>query len=201
MTHLFTLNPTPASLGPCVSEVEVLFGDMDLAYEKSAARFGFQCSGCTDNCCKSLFFHHTLAEWLYLQWGITRFESGKIQDLRARAADVKDRMDRQSTADSPPGIMCPANVEGLCEIYPFRPMICRLHGIPNVLRLPNGNRIEGPGCDAFLNRGNPQKAEALDRTPFYRRLAAIEKKLRQSIGYQMKIKKTVAELILEPPMP
>ena len=71
--------------------------------------------------------------------------------------------------------MCPANVDGLCMIYRHRLMICRLHGVRHRLSGPSGVR-DFPGCWRFEEGAASQDGPApvLDRTPLYRRLAALE---------------------------
>lgn len=180
-----------------LSDLRELFEDMDREYDKISSDFGFKCTGCAENCCQSLFFHHTVAEWVYLQIGFTGLDDERRLAMHQRA----EKVNRRILASSPQKVMCAANVEGFCQIYPYRPMICRMHGIPNILRLPNGKRIEGPGCDAFVNRSNPKAARPMDRTPFYQRLAIIEKTVRCAIGFTKKIRKTVSEMIVDSLLP
>ena len=180
----------------CLKDLECLFDDMDRAYDNISAGFGFKCRGCADNCCLSLFYHHTVAEWIYLHAGVAQLSAQAQSEIRLRAADVNEQIRRLDSLSAWPRIMCPANSEGLCKIYPYRPMICRLHGIPNILQLPNGTRIEGPGCNVFIDQC-AQNGSPMDRTPFYRRLAMIEKAFRKETGYQNKIKMTVSQMITE----
>ncbi len=42
---------------------------MDLKYKEAADYYGFDCTGCEDNCCFTRFFHHTLLEYLYIMEG------------------------------------------------------------------------------------------------------------------------------------
>jgi len=76
-------------------------------------------------------------------------------------------------------------------------MICRLHGLPYQFCKPDGQKEEGPGCDKFEEerqlKGLP--CQRIDRSPFYRDLASLEKEIRQSIRYRKKFKKTIAEMI------
>jgi hypothetical protein len=90
--------------------------------------------------------------------------------------------------------MCPLNLEGRCIVYAHRPMICRMHGIPHELQRPDGRRIRGPGCEAFAcSRHDPD--DFLDRTPFYRDMAALEGELRRTIRFRAKIRMTVAQMV------
>ena len=107
-----------------------------------------------------------------------------------------DDADRQGKALR---IMCPLNRNERCTLYPYRPMICRLHGIPHELQRSGGNPIKNPGCDAFFNqcrqRGQTDYIR-FDRTPFYRQMAALEQELRIKTGYSDKIKLTIAQMLM-----
>jgi Fe-S-cluster containining protein len=95
--------------------------------------------------------------------------------------------------------MCPLNRDGQCVAYPYRPMICRLHGIPHELHRPGGKIIKNPGCDSFFDqcrdRGTTEYIR-FDRTPFYQQMAMLEKELRQETGYAEKIKLTIAQMLV-----
>jgi hypothetical protein len=73
-------------------------------------------------------------------------------------------------------------------------MICRLHGIPHRLVRPDGTVLAGDGCAAFHARCGPA-TRRLDRTPFYRQMADLEKELRAETGFPARVKLTVAEMI------
>lgn len=197
----FTPDQIVKAVPALLSDMQHLFGAMDQEFEKISSALGFKCTGCADNCCRSLFYHHTVAEWVYLQIGIAHLSQEQQLAMRMRAQEVNQRMLRPEIPAPTYKVMCAANVEGLCVIYPYRPMICRMHGIPNILSLPNGNCIEGPGCDAFTNRPTLKAGAPMDRTSFYQRLAMIEKAVRSTIGYTKKIKKTVSEMIVDASLP
>ncbi|MGD2010074.1 MAG: hypothetical protein PVI76_03215 [Desulfobacterales bacterium] len=92
--------------------------------------------------------------------------------------------------------MCPLNFDNRCCLYAYRPMICRLHGIPSELLRLDGQTRRTPGCASFLERFGQLAYVPFDRTPFYRDLAGIEKALRWDMPGAGKIKMTVAEMIL-----
>jgi hypothetical protein len=101
----------------------------------------------------------------------------------------------------PVRVMCPLNEQGRCAIYAHRPMICRLHGIPNTLRRPDGRILTGPGCDDFYLQCGASGGEPLDRTPLYTAMADLERRLRDRLGFKSKIKLTVARMILKDCVP
>lgn len=180
------------------ARLQAIFAAMDLAYSEVAGNYHFQCSGCEDNCCQSHFSHHTYVEFFYLHHGWKTLEpqqraainSRAIDACRPMAADVPDSGER-------PGRMCPLNSDGLCGLYPYRPMICRLHGIPHALQRPDGKKTIGPGCDAFYRHSGSRIDALLDRTAHYRALAALEREFRRSMGLDHKFRLTVAEMILQ----
>ncbi len=171
-----------------------IFNDMDSAYDKSASESGFSCNGCDESCCKTRFHHFAWSEYLYFLKGLESVASDRIQ-IEDRARFVADiyNMTRQT---EPPGIMCPVNRDGLCMVYGFRPMICRLHGIAHEFRLPSGEIRQGTGCAVFDRVSEGKFSYAMDRTPFYSRLAALEKSTREILGQPGKIKMTVADMIV-----
>jgi len=165
---------------PFVERLRELQADMDRAWEETAAAAGFVCRGCPDNCCHTLFHHHTLIEWLDLCDGLAGLSPEACREVRRRAA----------AGDAP----CPLLHEERCRLYRHRPMICRLHGLPHRLQRPDGRVHEGPGCEAF-HRRCPTPGRPLDRTPFYGRMAAIEKELRRAVDFPDRIRLTVAGMI------
>jgi len=185
------LNPSPAA-GPFLQRLSRLFRRMDDAYQAAVGQTGFVCRGCATNCCRSLFFHHTYAEWFYLRAGL---EGLPRQRQQALAAAARDYLVRKQPGD---GLFCPLGEADRCTLCDHRPMICRLHGIPHVVVRPDGHRIEGPGCDEFYRQAGQTSDLPLDRSPLYAAMAAVEKELRQTIGLGARIKLTVAEMIASP---
>ena len=183
---------------PLLDRLAVLFEEMDRTYASVAERYGFRCTGCADNCCLTRFYHHTLVEYLYLMKGMHTLETdlqGKIND---RARVVREKMASADRKGESLRIMCPLNHDDRCQLYPYRPMICRLHGIPHELQRPGGGVTRMPGCDAFLDQcrsGGKTEYIRFDRTPLYRRMAKLEKEVRMATGYTNRIKLTVAEML------
>jgi Fe-S-cluster containining protein len=174
-----------------------LFEQMDRAYDDVARPSGFVCNGCTDNCCMTRFFHHTLLEYLYLEEGLGKLVPEVLVEVKAQAESVVEQTAAIAEADRPVRIMCPLNQAGRCILYAHRPMICRLHGIAHMLRRPDGQTQTGPGCDDFYAQCGPSPDHQLDRTPLYVAMAKLERQLREALGYNGKIKMTIAEMILD----
>ncbi len=152
-----------------------LYADMQSHYSANAEVLGLTCEGCPQNCCTSYFQHHTRVEWAYLLQGLSQLPADRRSGYEERArAYVRDAT-AALTRGERPSVMCPLNDNGRCGVYAHRLMICRLHGVPNRLRYPNGRVVDFPGCfrsqelcagaDTFL---------VLDRTALYTRLMELE---------------------------
>jgi len=173
-----------------------IFVDMDRQYSQAASHYGFQCSGCGDNCCLTHFYHHTYLEFLFIREGFSGLDAAEQSRIRAKAEAVCSQMVRARNNDTVVRVMCPLNDAGMCGLYVFRPMICRLHGIPHELQKPGRPVVYGPGCAAFDDRCSGRPYFKFDRTPFYYAMAGLEKELKQAAGLTGAIKLTVAEMII-----
>jgi hypothetical protein len=168
---------------------------MDLKYKEAADYYGFDCKGCEDNCCFTRFFHHTLLEYLYIMEGYGTLDRTKQVKVKRRALEVCRKTDEAVEKGIPVRVMCPLNFDGLCLMYDYRPMICRLHGIPHELQRPGQSTMYGLGCDTFTKQCQEKELFKFDRTPFYIEMAELEKELRQAVGVRQKIKLTVAQML------
>lgn len=172
-----------------------IYAAMDHAYSAVADQLGFVCSGCEENCCRSRFYHYTYLEYFYLLEGLNQFEPALRLSVRRSAVKVRqeDLIKKNGVRNRP---MCPLNLADRCSVYLYRPMICRLHGIPHKLERPGQEVLWGPGCETFERERCNQHDVRLDRTPYYRQLAELERKLKQEAGVDLKIKMTIAEMII-----
>jgi Fe-S-cluster containining protein len=197
--HPERFRPVRHRYQPVLIQLEALFHDMDRAYADAARQYGFQCRGCADNCCLTRFYHHTLLEYLYLLEGVRSLEPTMRQVARARARKADSKLSAMDPGRPAPRVMCPLNQQSRCTLYDYRPMICRLHGIPYELHRPDAGATPYPGCEAFFDqcrqRGRTDYAP-FDRTPFYRRMAVLEKALRTEIAFTGKIKLTIAQMMV-----
>ena len=177
-----------------LERLRALFADMDAAYARAAAAAGFECRGCEDSCCRSLFHHHTHLEVIYLREGFGALPEAEREAILAgaRAAAAAQEM---PDGDRRP--MCPLNTAGRCRLYIHRPMICRLHGIAHELHPPGRPVVIGAGCAEYERaRGPARQGQRFDRTPLYARMAALESEFRESQGLRRRIKSTIAEILL-----
>jgi hypothetical protein len=160
---------------PLFEQLADLYARMVSGYDRVAARIGLTCAGCPDNCCNSYFQHHTHIEWAYLREGFDALPPDDQKKYLARAEEYIRQCREEIARGRRPCIMCPLNDEGLCMIYAHRPMICRMHGVPNRLTRPDGRTLQFPGC--FRSQelcADSSSAPMLDRTDFYRELAGLE---------------------------
>ncbi|UCF95615.1 MAG: hypothetical protein JSW39_12080 [Desulfobacterales bacterium] len=172
-----------------------LYAEMDRTYRQAADHYGFTCTGCRDNCCRTRFYHHTYLEYLYILEGWTKLPAARRSEVKSTAAAVCRKCDEADQKGRPVRRMCPLNSDGLCVLYAFRPMICRLHGIPHELRKPGRDVQYGPGCGTFTAQFAGGEYYPFDRTSFYFGMAKLEAELQQNLGLGGKIKLTIAEMV------
>ncbi len=173
-----------------------LYASMDRAWDRVALQYGFRCTGCEDNCCRSFFFHHTHIEREFFLYGFSLLDEHVQKTILQAARDYCEHTFAESTGEKSLKIMCPANMDGKCLVYEFRPMICRLHGIPHELHMPGKGIIRGEGCHAGRFDGKPY--HKFDRTSFYRQMAELEARFRKIHDLQGRIRQTIAQMLTEP---
>ncbi len=178
------------------NSLKIIYKAMDQKYKEAADYYGFNCNGCEDNCCTTRFYHHTLLEYLYILKEFNSLENEKQINIKHRALDVCRKTIEADEKGMPVRLMCPLNFDGLCILYNYRPMICRLHGIPSELHRPEQQLAYSPGCDAFSKQSGNKDYIQFDRTPFYVKMAELEKKLKKAVGITQKIKMTVAQMLV-----
>ena len=173
-----------------------IFRAMDREYTRATEHYQFQCDGCMDNCCLTRFYHHTHLEFYYLRMAFKNLESRKKNEILLKAEKICRETARADEKEMPVRLMCPLNDDSLCTLYPYRPMICRMHGIPHELQKPGQNLIQGPGCGTFDDRCATKPYYKFDRTPFYLEMAKLENEFKLAAGLTGRIKMTIAEMIL-----
>ena len=180
---------------PFLVSLRSVYADMDREYGKAAAYYSFDCTACQDICCRTRFYHHTYLEYLFVLEGFEAQSPAMQAEIKARALNTIQQAAELDKNGKPVRLMCPLNVEKLCILYPHRPMICRLHGIPHEFQKGVGKRVMGPGCETFDSKCSQNRYLQFDRTPFYRNMAVLENELRQASGITGKIKRTIAEML------
>ena len=195
LTHLLVNLDDPV-LTAFIDRLQCIFAAMDQQYDKAAKHYGFHCYGCEDNCCRTRFYHHTYLEYLYIHAGFKKLGHQRQREMQSKAAWVCRETAKADKRSIPVRLMCPLNSAGLCTLYRYRPMICRLHGISHELRKPGQNVIRGSGCGMFDLRCSDKHYLRFDRTPFYFEMAKLEGELKQAVGLYGKVKMTIAEMII-----
>jgi len=173
-----------------------IYADMDRKYGIAAQSYGFQCRGCQDNCCLTRFYHHTYLEYLLIRRGFDNLDLPDQHAIRAKAEEVRRQTELADNNGMPVRLMCPLNNDGMCTLYHYRPMICRLHGIPHELQKPGQPVIHGPGCGVFDEQCSDKPYYKFDRTQFYFEMVRLENEFKLAAGLTGRIKLTIAEMIL-----
>ena len=176
-------------------QLKDLYFEMSSNYQAVADQYEFSCRECPDNCCRTRFYNHTYIEYFYLMEGLAGLSGKEQESLVQKARGVCEEIAAINGRGEPPRVMCPVNEEGLCTLYEFRPMICRLHGIPYDLQFPGRDPVRGEACTEFTKRALSDQYIPFDRTPLYKTLSQLEGELRSVTGKTRKIKMTIAEMI------
>ncbi len=180
---------------PFLERLKIIYSAMDKKYQEAADYYNFHCTGCDDNCCFTRFYHHTLLEYFYIREGYHTLVNEKKVEVKHKALEICRKTREADEKGVPVRLMCPLNVNNLCLIYTYRPMICRLHGIPHVLQRPGQGVLYAEGCEVFTEQCQGKERFEFDRTPFYIEMAELEKELKQAVGMTQKIKMTVAQML------
>ncbi|MES0335293.1 MAG: YkgJ family cysteine cluster protein [Candidatus Magnetobacterium sp. LHC-1] len=189
------LTPFIDKLGEIYQEIDGQYAHMQGVYN------GFGCDGCDDNCCTTVFYHYTLIEEYYLFRGLAEITDQQLVEAVLQNAETYRLQVARRPHDSHMlRLMCPVNHQGRCIVYEHRPLICRIHGVAAVLHSPTKGRQQWDGCQQFVQQYGEDvktKGQLLDRTPFYSRIATLEKQLREELVYVQKVKKTIADMIVD----
>lgn len=176
--------------------LEKLYHAMDTAWDRAALSYGFRCNGCDENCCETEFYHHTSIEKAYLLHGFNQLPLPLAIASKKRAQKVVTKRNIAAKKGGQIRIMCPLNLEERCSLYRFRPMICRLHGIPHELTKPGSLPVKSPGCNAGSDLFGVKYIQ-FDRTRFYSEMATIEMDYLNIIGKTTRNRETIAHMLLK----
>ncbi|MEO5357827.1 MAG: hypothetical protein H7844_11075 [Nitrospirae bacterium YQR-1] len=182
-----------------------IFSAIEADYKTAQEHYsGFNCDGCEDNCCTTVFNHYTLLEYFYLCEGLTKItDQALLKVIFMRAQMYYSEVAKKPFNMESLKIMCPLNFNDKCVVYENRPLICRSHGVPSVLQVNTAPAQRWPGCNRFKENfaknaeGNFEPDYYFNRTPHYSQFAALEGDLRSDFTYFHKFKKTIAEMVLD----
>ena len=167
-----------------VPRLKELFARMDEIYSALAAQVDFSCSGCDGSkCCEVDLVVHTFAERLYLRRGFFSLNLAQQNEIVSRCRRMLEAKRADPLGEAYRGAVCVLNVEGLCSLYQYRPMICRLAGIKHFFVRPDGTEVLGKGCPIYEDTIGPRFPETcIDRTEFYKEMARIEIDIVNELG-------------------
>ncbi len=178
-----------------IKRIQEIYEAIDLSYQSAALYYNFSCNGCIDNCCSTRFFHYTHGEAIYLLQGFYSLDSIK----RAAIIELAVRYEEfYSGKDQDMPFMCPLNSQGLCVLYKWRPMICRLHGLPYETQDINLIASFHGGCERFMSldiQGLPGY-RTLNRSIYYREMAKAEAEIRKTLNMPAPQPRTVSSILL-----
>ena len=186
------------SILPLFSDkLKSLFSTMDKKYSEAENFYDFKCTGCTDNCCFTRFYHHTFLEYFFILQGFSSLEDSFRTKIAKKASDNCAKRKEADLQGEKIRLLCPLNIDELCILYEYRPMICRLHGIPHELNMPKTGVTYGSGCNFFDKKCRQKEYFKFDRTPFYIRMARLENEFKQAADINGKFKMTIAQIIAD----
>lgn len=179
-----------------VPRLKELYSRMDDTYSALAALVDFTCLGCDGSkCCEVDLKVHTFVESLYLRRGFYLLDVSLQHEIVNRCHRVLNAKQVDPLGEEYRSSVCVLNVEGLCSVYQYRPMICRLAGIKHYFIKPDGTKISGRGCSVYENTIAQQFPESrIDRTEFYKDMTRIEIEIITELGRRPD-SLTVAEIL------
>lgn len=178
-----------------LNRLKAIYRAIDATYQSAIDYYHFSCEGCQAKCCYTKFYHYTHIEALYLHRGFQGLSDQERSEILKLASYYEETYAKGSDEQA---VLCPLNKSGLCVLYEWRPMICRLHGVPYEMQDINGVAHFYGGCERFMSL-NPETLptyRTLNRTIFYREMANLERELRNALGLQAPEPQTVAKILL-----
>lgn len=186
-------------------QLQEIYEKMALGYDIVAQQLNFSCSGCPDNCCDSYFLHHTYSEWAYLWVGFSELTSSKQEKLLQRSHEYIEYCKVAKNSGEQPLVMCPLNEGGLCQLYKYRLLVCRTHGVPATMTRPDGQTMRFPGCfrcqELVEKKYNtPTNVPHFERTPLLQQLVLLESEFLSNRRHMLpRVKMTIAEMLAKGP--
>jgi hypothetical protein len=178
--------------GDClIPRMRELYEEMDEAYRSISELAGFSCEACDGTrCCTVDVNLHTLAEMLYLRRGFNTLEVSIQLAIIGRCRSMIKAKEDDPFGDAYRDAVCALNFDGRCVLYEYRPMICRLAGIRHHISRPDGRVVESCGCakfeqdvlGGFSSTDERRHRLRIDRTDYYRKMAALEMEVVRSRG-------------------
>jgi hypothetical protein len=189
-------------MGPMISgdalipRLRDLYALTDQAYSAAASEARFSCRGCDGAaCCTVDVPVHTFTEMHYLRQGFSSLDEARQSTILDRCRIMLEAKSVNPLGDAYRGSVCALSFDGLCGLYHYRPMICRLAGIPHFFIRPDGSRRESGGCERFQREILPlHPSIRIDRTRIYHSMAEIEVDAVKALGTRT-APRTIAEVL------
>lgn len=169
-----------STLDSIVEKYSLLLKSVDHWFARSVAAAGtaIQCAKGCSSCCRGLF-DITLLDAYFLRQGIDRLSPAIREKVLSRVAAQMESIRLVWAEVSPPYIIniltedelyrlmpeddptpCPLlGDDGLCLVYDYRPMTCRLHGIPLIDN--SGELFQDEWCSKNFLSEDPLEIENL----------------------------------------
>jgi hypothetical protein len=175
-----------------------LYRQIDDKYREIAETVGLTCEGCDGvRCCTVDLRLHTFMEMHYVRRGFNTLEPAIQREVMLRSRAMKAAKEDDPYGEEYRNAVCSVNVAGRCILYHYRPMICRLAGIPHVISRPDGKSIESGGCSHYAKQiGQSHQDVRIDRTEYYKAMAGLEMDMVKSTGCRT-VPRTLAETLAE----
>lgn len=175
-----------------------LYRQIDDQYREIAETIGLTCVGCDGvRCCTVDLMLHTFMEMHYVRRGFDTLDSELQREVLIRSRAMKAAKDADPYGEAYRNAVCALNVEGRCVLYEYRPMICRLAGIPHIIVRPDGKRLESGGCSQYTEQISQAHSDVrIDRTHYYRAMAEMEMDMVTS-SRRRTVPRTLAETLAE----
>ena len=167
-----------------IPRLEGLYAKMDAAYRAVSDQAGFSCEGCDgETCCRVDLVLHSFVETLYLKRGLESLDSSTRREVIRRCDAVLQAKNDDPFGDAYRNAVCVLNFDGLCQLYHYRPMICRLAGIPHFMVRPDAQTVSRGGCARYETAIRPAYPDLqVDRTELYREMALLEIEVVRALG-------------------
>ncbi len=165
------------TLRPLLDAYRALLGEIDAWFAgclRGAPPGVLACRKGCSACCRGLF-EISLLDAFLLREGFARLPAPRREEILSRCRPRLAELTQRWPELSPPYLLnalpdarwtempeddptpCPLlGAGGLCLVYPFRPLICRLHGLPNIDR--SGEDFSAELCT--LHPGDPHALPA-----------------------------------------
>jgi hypothetical protein len=198
MTDQSLRDRSSLSQSAMIIRLQDLYQRMDESYREAARQTGFSCDNCDgEACCTVDLRIYTFAEKLFLQHGLASLEAPLREEIRRRCREMLKAKEEDPLGAAYRNSVCALNFRGRCVLYQYRPMICRLAGIPHFITRPDGKTLERGGCIRYEKEFQPSNPDVrVNRSDLYRDMAILELDVVRA-RHERTPPETIAELLAQ----